>query len=155
MSRRSKRDMELMKLDVRYYLLQTNNNYHKAYDLFVKDYLTRGKMLPYYIKGIKDFLNESQVSALELNRIDQMNKRDKAIQLDKNKIIDNIMSLSIDDIKHIYRTYKDDVSSSDKLVLHDMYMMIYSNELDVKHISESTIRLFRMIMNDIGLNKVG
>lgn len=155
MSRRSKRDMELMKLDVRYYLLQTNNNYHKAYDLFLKDYLTRGEMLPYYIKGMKDFLNESQVLALELNRMDQMNKRDREIQLDKNKVIDYIMSMSIEDIKHIYKAYKNDVSSSDKLILHDMYMMIYSNELDVKHISESTIRLFRMIMNDVGMNKVG
>ena len=155
MNRRNKRDMELMKLDVRYYLLQTNNNYRQAYDMFVKDYLTRGEMLPYYIKGMKDFLNESQVLALELNRMDQMNKRDREIQLDKNNMIDYIMNISIDEMKAIYKAYKDDVSKSDKLILHDMYMMIYSNELDEKHISESTIRLFRMIMNDNRLNKVG
>ena len=37
--RRNKNDMELMKNECVCYLLQTNNNPHKAYDLFVKDYL--------------------------------------------------------------------------------------------------------------------
>lgn len=148
MSRRNKYDMTLMKSEVRYYLLQTNNNYRNAYDLFVKDYLTRGETLPYYIKGMKDFLNESQVLALELNRVEQMDKKNREIQIDRNSVIDYIMNMPIDMMKAIYKTYKDNVSSNDKLILTDVYMLKYNDELDVNCINESYVRLFRRIREE-------
>lgn len=148
MTRRTKRDMELMKDDCTYYLLQTNNNYHKAYDLFVKDYLTRGESLPYHIKGMKDFLQVSQLLAIEWNRVEQMDKKNRERATKDNEIKDYIMSMSKDEIRNIYKAYKDDVRQSDKLVLHDVYIMIMSDCMDDNSISQGYINLFRNIYND-------
>jgi len=57
--RRNKQDMELMQMEVNYWLLLNKNNPHKAYDEFIKDHLRRGKSFPYYVTGLKDFVQVS------------------------------------------------------------------------------------------------
>lgn len=148
MARRTKREMELMNGDVRYYLLQTNNDYHKAHELMIKEYLESHQPIPYYIKGVKDFIKVSQELALELNRKEQMAKRDKEQYDRKQEIINYIMSLSTNEMKAIYKEYKDIVRNSDKLVLHMVYMAIYNNDLKEKDIDQHTINVFTEIYQD-------
>lgn len=75
--RRTKREIELMKNECTYYLLQTKLDPHKAYDLYIKEYLENGLQLEYYIKGIKDFINVSQELAVKLKHKEAMKKSDK------------------------------------------------------------------------------
>lgn len=146
MARRTKQEMEQMRLDVRYYLYQTNNNPHAAFDLMIKEHLHSGQSMPFYIKSIKDFIKVSQELALELGRKEQMAKRDKELAMAKESVISYIMNLSKEDIKSIYRNHKDSVTHSQKLVLHDVYMMIHSDDMQEKYINQSTINVFSKIM---------
>ena len=66
--RRTKKELEQMESDVRYYLSYNNYNAHKAYDNYIKDYLLSGKNLPYYINGIKDFLKFESIMKVEQNQ---------------------------------------------------------------------------------------
>jgi hypothetical protein len=149
MARRTKREMELMKGDVTYYLLQTNNEPHKAYDLFIKEHLESGEWLPYYIKGNKDFIQVSQELAVELNRKDQMKKADKEKYESKQTIIKFIMDTTVQEMKEIYKQYKDKVSQSDKLVLHEVYSMKFQNEYKEKYIDQHTINVFQTIYREL------
>jgi len=58
--RRYKQDMNNMRNVVDSYLLFNNNNPHAAYNQYIKDHLLSGKTLPYFINGIKDFVNVSR-----------------------------------------------------------------------------------------------
>jgi superfamily I DNA and/or RNA helicase len=146
--RRNKRDMELMKDDCTYYLLQTKNDYRKAYDLFIKDHLENKRMIPYYVKGIKDFLKISEELAIKLNQKEQMKKADKQRYEDKQTIVNFIMNLTVEEMKVIYKQYKDIVSKSDKLVLHEVYFFKYENEFQEKHIDQHVINVFTPIYKE-------
>ena len=149
MTRRTKREMELMKDDATCYLLQTNLNAHQAHELMIKEHLESGKSIPYYIKGVKDFIKVSQELAVEWNRRDMMAKKDAEKAMEKETIVDYIMNLNVSEMKAIYSTYKNTVSNSDKIVLNDVYMMIYSCDMDRKYINQHTINVFSNIMNEI------
>lgn len=147
--RRNKRDMQRMENEVRLYLLSNKLDPHAAYDEMVKDYLTTGQSIPYYIKGIKDFIKVSQVLAVELNRKEQMKKADREQAEQKEIIINYMLNLSKEDIKGIYKKYKDKVSHSDKLVIIDMYNLIWSDyKPDKKDINQHEINVFSRIYND-------
>jgi hypothetical protein len=149
MARRTKREMELMKDDATYYLLQTNNDHHKAYDLFIKEHLEVGQSLPYYIKSNKDFLIVSQELAIEWNRKEQMKKADKERFESKQTVINFIINLSVNELKEIYKQYKDNVPQSDKLVLMDVYMMKAGNDFQEKYIDQQMINVFQTIYREI------
>src|SRR6185312_15708004 len=104
-NRRTKQDMKLMKAHVRYYLIHCNNNPHKAHEMMIKEHLESGKMIPYYMKGVKDFIETSKDLAIELNRTEQMRKSDREKKEAKEKIINKIMGISIDEMKEIYKKY--------------------------------------------------
>ena len=106
MKRRNKNDMERMKSDCRYYLLQTNNKPQTAFELMVKEHLESGQSIPYYIKDIKDFIKVSQDLALELGRIEQMNKKDQEKANYKESVKKQILSLSVSNMKEIYNLFK-------------------------------------------------
>lgn len=149
MTRRTKREMQKMNNEVRLYLLQTGLNYHKAYDLFIKDHLENTFHMPYYIKGIKDFKTVSEEMAVEMNRKEQMAKKDQQRAAEKDNIKGYVLNLSKEDIKAIYKEYKDQVSQSDKLVLTEVYMMKWSDcELTEKDIDQHTINVFSRIYKD-------
>lgn len=149
MARRTKREMEKMNNECRLYLFQTGLNYHKAYDLFVKDHLENGLQLPYYIKGIKDFKEVSEELAVELNKKEFMKKQDQQRAAAKDEIKKYIINLSKEDIKAIYKAYKDNVSHSDKLVIVDMYTTIWSDyKLTEKDIDQHMINVFSNIYRD-------
>ena len=77
MARRNKREMELMKNDVTFYLLENKLDPHKAHEAMIKEYLESGQPIPYYIKGIKDFIKISQQLAIELDRKEQSETNDR------------------------------------------------------------------------------
>jgi hypothetical protein len=115
--RRNKNDMRLMENECTYYLLQTGNNPHKAYDLFIKEHLESNQTFPYYVKGMKDFLKVSQDLAIKLNQKEQMKKADQNRVEQKEIIIKFIMDLSATETYKLYKEYKDKVTQSEKLVL--------------------------------------
>jgi hypothetical protein len=57
--RRTQTEMQYAWDEAYYFLIQNNNDPQKAYNAMIKDYLVRGKPIPYYIKGIKDFIKVS------------------------------------------------------------------------------------------------
>lgn len=138
--RRTKTELLQMENTCKLYLLEVKNDPHKAYDNFIKENLISG--LPYYIKGIKDFIKVSQILAVELNRVDQMKKADKQRAASKEEIINKILSLSLEEIKSIYKEYKDKGTNADKLILVDMYHLKNNNELNKKAIDERMINTF-------------
>lgn len=143
--RRDKQDMEHMRSDVRYYLLHNGNDSHKAHEAMIKEYLGSGKMIPYYIRGVKDFITESQQLALEWNRKDQMRKTDRENRIVYEDKVSKIVNMGIDEIKNIYKKYKDEVSHNEKLILFDAYMMIYHDEMNEKNVNNDAVRLFDRI----------
>jgi hypothetical protein len=149
MARRTKREMEYMKDDCRYYLLQTNNDPQKAHELMVKEHLQSGKMIPYYIKGVKDFIQVSQELAVDLNRKQQMKKADQQRFENKQTIINYIINLTVEEMKAIYKQYKDNVSQSDKLVLHEVYSLKFQNEYTEKYIDQHAINVFTNIYREL------
>lgn len=148
-SRRTKNELAKMNNEVRLYLFQTGLNYHKAYDLFIKDHLENNLQMPYYIKGIKDFKAVSEELAVELNRKDQMKKVDQQRAAAKDEVKQYILNLSKEDIKAIYSQYKDKVNHSDKLVIVDMYNTIWSDyKLTEREIDQHMINVFTNIYQD-------
>src|SRR5690606_18662847 len=108
---------------------------------------------PYYIKGMKDFLQVSQELAVELNRVDQMKKKDREYKASQDTIKEYVLGLSKNDIKSIYSVYKDKVTQSEKLILVDIYTLIYNECLDDKCINQSCINLFRRIHDELQLTE--
>lgn len=146
--RRNKNDMRLMKNEVTYYLLQTKNNPHAAHELMIKEYLESHTSIPYYVKGVKDFINVSQELAIQLNQKEQMTKQNQQRQEQKQNIINFILNLTVEDIKSIYKAYKDKVAHSEKLNLVNVYTAIYNNEFSEKDIDQSIINTFQTIYQD-------
>lgn len=60
MARRTKEELEEMQRIVQTYLLVNGNNPHKAFDALVKEHLLGAKKIPDYIKGMSDFVKESE-----------------------------------------------------------------------------------------------
>lgn len=147
-SRRTKNELAKMNNEVRLYLFQTNLDYYKAYDLFIKDHLENNMQLPYYIKGIKDFKAVSEEMAVELNRKDQMAKKDQQRAEAKEIIIQYILNLSKDDVKMIWKEYKDKVNHTDKLNIVDITSCILNDEMKEAYINQSTINTFTKIYHD-------
>jgi Cu/Ag efflux pump CusA len=148
MARRTKREMELMNHEAKCYLLQTNNDPHKAFELMVKECLEAHESIPYFMKDIKDFIKVSQELAVEWNRKEQMKKADKERFENKETIMNYILQLTKEDAYEIYKQYKDKVSHSDKLVLVDVYNMIAYEDMQKKYIDQQTINVFSKIYNE-------
>lgn len=145
--RRTKSEINLMRDDARYYLLLNNNNPHLAFENMVKENLELGSKIPYYIKGVKDFVEVSKDLALELNRASEMRKKDRLKFEDENKVRERIANLDLAEVKKIYKEHKDNVSHSDKLNLHDVYMNVFTDgHMKVELIDESMVRTFQRII---------
>ncbi len=144
--RRTKREMSLMRDDAKFYLLLTNNNPHRAFEMMIKENLESGSQIPYYIKGVKDFIEASKDLALELNRTGEMRNKDRLKAEDDNKVRERIASLSLAELKKIYNEHKDIVRHSDKLNLHHVYFQVFTDgHIKVDTIDESTVRTFQRI----------
>ena len=87
MKRRSKEDMDNMRNLVEYYLIINNNDPHKAYNCYIKEYLLNGNKLPYYINGLNDF-NKVSKEIIGKNKIkEEKLKKEKSIEIAKDFLI--------------------------------------------------------------------
>lgn len=146
MARRTKEEMFKMKNDVTYYLLQTRLDPHKAHELMIKEYLTSGKNIPYYIKGVKDFINVSHDLALELNKEELMRKKDKEQYKQKQDTVSHILELSLEEIKQIYKESKNKIPKYEFLELHNLLMIkVVDGEIKKNDVNETLVKLFQRI----------
>lgn len=148
-NRRTKSEMDKMRNTCTIYLLQTKLDPHKAYDLYIKEYLENGLQLEYYIKGIKDFIKVSQELAVKLKYEKAMKKADKEKFKKQETIKKYILNLTKEEIKDIYKQYKDKVSYTEKLELVNLVNFIYYGDMQEKYINSVMINLFTKIYNDI------
>ena len=143
--KRSKQDMLFMENECTLYLLRTNLDYNKAYDLFIKEYLTEGKTIPYYIKGIKDFKKISEKLSLELKMIETMNKSDRERFENDKMQKEKILTLQLKDLKLIYNENKSSFSENEKLLMVDILVMKMNNELKINDLNNNHIRIFKKL----------
>lgn len=148
MARRTKREMEKMNNFCRLYLLSNKLDPHAAHEEMVKEHLTSGTMIPYYIKGVKDFIQVSQELAVELNRKEQMKKADKERFEAKETIARFILKLTKEEVYSLYKEYKDKVSNSHKLVLIDVYHLKAAEDFKNEYIDQQMINAFTQIYRD-------
>ncbi|KOS61457.1 hypothetical protein FJQ98_16570 [Lysinibacillus agricola] len=146
MARRTKEEMFRMKNDVTYYLLQTKLDPHSAHELMIKERLENGQMIPYYIKGVKDFISTSHDLALELNREELMRKKDKEKFKQKQDIVDYVLKLSLQDIKQIYNERKNKLPKHEFLELHSLLILkAVEGEIKKNDVNDIIINLFQRI----------
>lgn len=146
--RRTKLEMEKMRNLCTAYLLETKLDPHKAYELYIKEYLENGMELEYYIKGIKDFIKVSQELAAKLKYEKAMKKADKERHEKQQTIKDYILSLTKEEIRDIYKKYKNKVSHTEKLELVNLVNFIYYGDMQEKYINNIMLNLFTKIYND-------
>lgn len=111
MMRRTKSEMRQAAELCQSYLLVTNNNPYKAYDQYIKDYLLYGKILPYYISGIKDFIKASikdfikasKQMEIDLQQIRQEREREAQRKITAEENLEKIKNL---DIKLVMEEFK-------------------------------------------------
>jgi len=89
--RRDKHDMEQMRDTVNSYLLINNNNPHAAYNGYIKDHLLSGKVLPYYVNGIKDFIavSKDNKNNTYLQTVKRIEKK-RNIDQEKQELLDSL-----------------------------------------------------------------
>jgi len=89
--RRDKHDMELMRDTVNSYLLINGNNPHAAYNGYIKDHLLSGKVLPYYVNGIKDFIavSKDNKNNTYLQTMEQIETK-RNINQEKQELLDSL-----------------------------------------------------------------
>lgn len=147
-NRRTKRELEQMENEITSYLLQNKLDPHKAHEAMIKEYLESHQPIPYYIKGVKDFIKVSQKLAVKLNRKEQMKKTDRERAEQQDEIKEYIMSISKEEAKKIYRQYKDKVTHQEKIILIDVYICKNGNDFLKSYIDQPMINLFGKIYNE-------
>lgn len=146
MARRTKEEMQRMKSDATYYLLQVKLDPHTAHELMVKECLENNRPIPYYIKGVKDFIGVSQELAVILNKEELMSKKEKAKFTQKNEIINHIVGLSLAEIKEIYKEYKSKIAKHEYMELHTLLLIKgVEGEIKKSDVNDVIINLFSKI----------
>lgn len=84
MKRRNKEEMSQMRDLVEYYLILNKYNPHVAYDNYIKEYLSDGKMLPYFIKGLKDFIKIAE--EMKNKKLVESTKADSQLCMEELKV---------------------------------------------------------------------
>lgn len=120
--RRTKKEMEMMESMVALYLMPNGLDPYKAYNEMIKEYLITGQQIPYYVKGIKDFIKVA--NKLKQKREESYNVNDKL-----NQFKEVLQSMTSQDFKRIYDKHKDNADKQDRIALVDVYNMIHFNEI--------------------------
>lgn len=135
--KRRKTEMKWIKEDVTPFLLRNDNNPHKSWDEYIKNNLMGEKLTPYYIKGLKDFINVSKEIEIE-NLLENKKRFEKEEYINlKNQIIKAIKNIKSKDAHKIWNEYKTICSQREKLILSDLCSMIMCNKyyLNDEHIN--------------------
>lgn len=134
-TRRTKKEMEQMESDVRYYLSYNSLDAHQAYNSYIKDYLISGHSLPYYINGIKDFLKFETIMKTEQKQREEQNRIKQEEQKQKKNIIKQIQSLPVSAFITAYRQAKESGTNEHKMALCDMATLQNAGDLQEKYIT--------------------
>lgn len=81
-----------------------------------------------------------------LESVSKVNNNDGHLVGEK-KTVDYILGLSVDEMKRLYIGYKEKVSEYEMLDLHEVYMMIFKNELNIDYLSSEIINTFSKVKN--------
>lgn len=142
--RRNKRDMEYMNNTCRLYLLANGLNPHKAYDDMIKEHLMSGKQLPYYVKGLKDFVIVSEELKRELNLLQSQKDNQKDNQAQQENDIDKLKAITKDEYKqNILPMLKVTEEKVLKMAIADLWFSIEENGF--KHITQEDIRSYKRL----------
>ena len=133
--RRTKKEMQQMESDVRYYLVYNSNDPHKAYDNFIKDYLLSGHSLPYYINGIKDFIKIASIVKAEQEQRAEQKTRQQEEQEQKKNIIEQIKAIPVENFITAYKQAKETGTEKHKMALCDMATLQNAGDLQEKFIT--------------------
>jgi hypothetical protein len=136
--KRNKLAMQWMREDVTDYLTRTNNNPHQAWDLFVKEHLQSGKAFPNWIKGKKDFIKVSKELQKEIDRQKEEEQYKRQIETQKEIIINKLKQTQKENIKTLWKEYREQVAPDEKVYLADIITMVEYNEwqyIKEKHIN--------------------
>ncbi|MFB5759077.1 hypothetical protein [Paenibacillus medicaginis] len=137
MTRRTKKEMELMKGDATYYLLQTILDPHKAWDMFIKYHLENSEQIPYYIKGIKDFITVSEQLKLSMGQVTKTSKDDPRERLSKLT-----MEQFKESIQPLFKTIN---NREYKISLVHLYDCINSGDFSERMLSNGDIHNLELI----------
>lgn len=141
--RRTKKEMEQMESDVRYYLTYNRLDAHKAYDNYIKDYLLSGQRMPYYINGLKDFLKFESIMKVEQEQREQQKNREQAEQDRRKNIIEQIQAIPVETFVTAYRQAKETGTEKHKMALCDIAMLQKAGDLKEKFITYDYIDICR------------
>lgn len=142
--RRTKIEIEWMKQEVMEYLLKTNNDPHKAWDLYIKHHLENNILMPHYIKGIKDFL----LVAEEIKEENQKQVYEEKKKLELKDYQEQLSKITIEKYKNeLYPIFKT-MSNKEKQSMVHLWSCVITR--DFKMIEWGDVRVFKKykIIND-------
>ncbi|ALS22267.1 hypothetical protein [Paenibacillus naphthalenovorans] len=135
--RRTKRDIENMRHECTMYLLQYKLDPHKAFEAMVKDCLISGQSIPYYIKGIKDFIRVSEELKVKLSRTEKEEEKEQ-----KENPIDKLKKITPEQYKaEIMPIFKQQTDKEIKISLVNLWQCIDGNCF--KSITNQDIRYYQ------------
>jgi hypothetical protein len=127
MARRSKEELYRMERLVKNFLEDNNNNPHKAWDEYIKFYLTANLQLPNCIKGLKDFIKISEKYQAEYEykiKLGQQKQENKQTEKDYQEIIWNLTKENdYPKVKELYKTIE---NQEKKMALCELMMSIHA-----------------------------
>ena len=141
--RRTKKEMEQMESDIRYYLMYNNLDAHKAYDSYIKDHLLSGQPMAYYINGIKDFIKFESIMKSEQEQKEKRKIEEQKYQEQKQNIVEQILSLPYEKFMTAFKEAKETGTNNHKMALCDMANLQYAGELKEKFITSYYIDVCR------------
>lgn len=149
--RRNKDEMEQMRGVVNSYLLANNNDPQKAYNDYIKYFLCNNISLPYYIKGLKDFIKLSEDKKhneyILLNEI----KKEKELNIVKEEYkigFKNFLNnMPINEIKSLWKNNKTNMTEHEKSTFIYFYTTKSNNEFRYEDFNNNEIMTLRSIFN--------
>ena len=149
--RRNNQDMEQMRDTVNSYLLLNNNNPHTAWNEYIKDHLLAGKIMPYYIKGLKDFITVSKDNKNNtyLQAVERIETK-RNIDQEKQEIIDNITEDYYKDvILPVYKKLDEKKYQNTRMAIVGLWYAI--NQKDIKYINNNELRYIQEFIRENNL----
>ncbi|MED4883873.1 hypothetical protein [Bacillus smithii] len=140
--RRTKLQMKWMKEDVTEWLLKYENDPHTAWDEYCKYLILNNHLRDHYIRGKQDFIKISQELTKELERQRQLKAQKEASEKERKQIEQKIKQMTWEQAKELWKTYKDNLSQNEKIILADLMNQIQFNEFNV---TQTHINLYKKL----------
>jgi len=149
--RRNNQDMEQMRDTVNSYLLLNNNNPHTAWNEYIKDHLLSGKTLPYYIKGLKDFITVSKDNKNNtyLQAVERIETK-RNIDQEKQELLDSLSEeFYINTIMPAYKKLDEKKDQKTRMAIVGLWWAI--NQKDIKYIDNLEFEFIKGFLRENNL----